>query len=240
MKIIISPAKTMVEGEGEYASLPQCISHADQIRQYVCSLQIPQLMQMWGCSEKIAEANYKRFADMDLHAHLMCAIERYTGMQYQNLDYSSLSDAHQEYIKDHVFIVDAFYGLLKPDDGIVTYRMDFHADLQIEDAVNLYAYWKDVPASLIQDDVLINLASDEYAKAILPYYKGKVINIRFARYKNGKLVSASTLAKKARGRFLRWMAQEGIENTEHLKLFACDGFVFEPAASSDTVFIFVG
>ena len=117
--------------------------------------------------------------------------------------------------------------------------MDFHADLQIEDAVNLYAYWKDVPASLIQDDVLINLASDEYAKAILPYYKGKVINIRFARYKNGKLVSASTLAKKARGRFLRWMAQEGIENTEHLKLFACDGFVFEPAASSETVFTFV-
>ena len=108
MKIIISPAKTMVEGEGEYASLPQCISHADQIRQHVCSLQIPQLMQMWGCSEKIAEVNQKRFANMDLHAHLMCAIERYTGMQYQNLDYSSLSDAHQEYIKDHVFIVDAF------------------------------------------------------------------------------------------------------------------------------------
>ena len=239
MKIIISPAKTMVEGEAEFATLPQCISHADQIRQYVCSLQIPQLMQMWGCSEKIAEVNQKRFANMDLHAHLMCAIERYTGMQYQNLDYSSLSDAHQEYIKDHVFIVDAFYGLLKPDDGIVTYRMDFHEDLQIEDAVNLYAYWKDVPASLIQDDVLINLASDEYAKAILPYYKGKVINIRFARYKNGKLVSASTLAKKARGRFLRWMAQEGIENTEHLKLFACDGFVFEPAASSETVFTFV-
>ena len=239
MKIIISPAKTVKEGQGQYGSLPQLLARTEQIRKEVLKKDLYELMEMWGCSEKIAEVNQKRFAEMNLSENLMCAIERYTGMQYQNLDYSSLSDVQQEYIKDHVFIVDAFYGLLKPDDGIVTYRMDFHADLQIEDAVNLYAYWKDVPASLIQDDVLINLASDEYAKAILPYYKGKVINIRFARYKNGKLVSASTLAKKARGRFLRWMAQEGIENTEHLKLFACDGFVFEPAASSETVFTFV-
>ena len=239
MKIIISPAKTVKEGQGQYGSLPQLLASTEQIRKEVLKKDLYELMEMWGCSEKIAEVNQKRFAEMNLSENLMCAIERYTGMQYQNLDYSSLSDVQQEYIKDHVFIVDAFYGLLKPDDGIVTYRMDFHADLQIEEAANLYAYWKDLPSSLIKDDVLINLASDEYAKAILPYYKGNVINIRFARYKNGKLVSASTLAKKARGRFLRWMAQEGIENTEHLKLFACDGFVFEPAASSETVFTFV-
>ena len=195
MKIIISPAKTVKEGQGQYGSLPQFLIQAEQIRKEVICKDVPALMQMWGCSEKIAEVNQKRFAEMNLSENLMCAIERYTGMQYQSLDYDSLDETQKTYIRKHVLIPDAFYGMLKADDGIVPYRMDFHAQIQINGHKDLYEYWNDLPASLIEDDLLINLASEEYAKAVVPYYHGKTVDIRFMQNKNGKLRSASTLAK---------------------------------------------
>lgn len=239
MKIIISPAKTVKEGQGQYGSLPQLLARTEQIRKEVLKKDLYELMEMWGCSEKIAEVNQKRFAEMNLSENLMCAIERYTGMQYQSLDYASLNETQKAYILKHVWIPDAFYGLLKADDGIVPYRMDFHTQIQINGRKDLYEYWKDLPSSLIEDDLLINLASEEYAKAILPYYKGNVINIRFARYKNGKLVSASTLAKKARGTFLRWMAVNSMESLEQMKDFDLDGFHYEKDVSNESCFVFV-
>ena len=239
MKIIISPAKTVKEGQGQYGSLPQFLIQAEQIRKEVICKDVPALMQMWGCSEKIAEVNQKRFAEMNLSENLMCAIERYTGMQYQSLDYASLNETQKAYILKHVLIPDAFYGLFKADDGIVPYRMDFHAQIQINGCKDLYEYWKDLPSSLIEDDLLINLASEEYAKAILPYYSGSVVSIRFMQNKNGKLRSASTLAKKARGTFLRWMAVNSMESLEQMKDFYLDGFHYEKDVSNESCFVFV-
>lgn len=239
MKIIISPAKTVKEGQGQYGSLPQLLARTEQIRKEVLKKDLNELMEMWGCSEKIAEVNQKRFAEMNLSENLMCAIERYTGMQYQSLDYASLNEIQKAYILKHVWIADAFYGLLKADDGIVPYRMDFHTQIQINGRKDLYEYWKDLPSSLIEDDLLINLASGEYAKAILPYYSGSVVSIRFMQNKNGKLRSASTLAKKARGTFLRWMAVNSMESLEQMKDFDLDGFHYEKDVSNESCFVFV-
>ena len=239
MKIIISPAKTVKEGQGHYGSLPRLLARTEQIRKEVLKKDLYELMEMWGCSEKIAEINQKRFAEMNLSENLMCAIERYTGMQYQSLDYASLNETQKAYILKHVWIPDAFYGLLKADDGIVPYRMDFHTQIQINGRKDLYEYWKDLPSSLIEDDLLINLASEEYAKAILPYYSGSVVSIRFMQNKNGKLRSASTLAKKARCTFLRWMAVNSMESLEQMKDFDLDGFHYEKDVSSETCFVFV-
>lgn len=239
MKIIISPAKTVKEGQGQYGSLPQLLARTEQIRKEVLKKDLYELMEMWGCSEKIAEVNQKRFAEMNLSENLMCAIERYTGMQYQSLDYASLNETQKAYILKHVWIPDAFYGLLKADDGIVPYRMDFHTQIQINGRKDLYEYWKDLPSSLIEDDLLINLASEEYAKAILPYYNGSVVSIRFMQNKNGKLRSASTLAKKARGTFLRWMAVNSMESLEQMKNFDLDGFHYEKDVSNESCFVFV-
>lgn len=239
MKIIISPAKTVKEGQGHYGSLPQLLARTEQIRKEVLKKDLYELMEMWGCSEKIAEVNQKRFAEMNLSENLMCAIERYTGMQYQSLDYASLNETQKAYILKHVLIPDAFYGLLKADDGIVPYRMDFHTQIQINGRKDLYEYWKDLPSSLIEDDLLINLASEEYAKAILPYYSGSVVSIRFMQNKNGKLRSASTLAKKARGTFLRWMAVNSMESLEQMKDFDLDGFHYEKDVSNESCFVFV-
>ena len=239
MKIIISPAKTVKEGQGHYGSLPQLLARTEQVRKEVLKKDLYELMEMWGCSEKIAEVNQQRFAEMNLSENLMCAIERYTGMQYQSLDYASLNETQKAYILKHVLIPDAFYGLLKADDGIVPYRMDFHAQIQINGCKDLYEYWKDLPSSLIEDDLLINLASEEYAKAILPYYSGSVVSIRFMQNKNGKLRSASTLAKKARGTFLRWMAVNSMESLEQMKDFDLDGFHYEKDVSNESCFVFV-
>ena len=106
MKIIISPAKTVKEGHGQYGSLPQCLPLTEVIIQEVTGRNLNELMEMWGCSEKIAEVNQKRFAEMNLFENLMCAIERYTGMQYQSLDYDSLDETQKTYIRKHVLPFD--------------------------------------------------------------------------------------------------------------------------------------
>lgn len=241
MKIIISPAKTVREGTGAYCSLPIETGKTQAIVDCVKHMDMEELMHMWGCSEAIAQMNLKRFETMDLHENLMSAIERYTGMQYKNLDYGSLSEEGKAYLNDHLRILSSFYGLLKPDDGIVTYRMDYNAKIEVNDTGSLYAYWGSIPYDLIDDSVIVNLASDEYAKSVLPYIKEEdtMITIRFLQNRNGKLRSASTLAKQARGKFVRFMAENGIEDVNELKQFNDNGFVFDEELSDESAFIFI-
>lgn len=239
MKILISPAKTVMEGEGPYDTLPSFLSETETILQEMRLKSIAELQEMFACSTKIAAVNQTRYQNMNLHEHLMPAWQRYTGMQYRNLDVSTLSDDAKVYLKQHLRILSAFYGILRPTDGITAYRMDFNTYVKVQGYRNLYEYWKDLPYSTVWNEQLICLASDEYAKLITPYVRnGQMITIRFVQMKNGKTVSASTLAKQARGRFVRFMAENAIEEVEALKEFR-EGFTFAPELSDDNVLTFL-
>ncbi|MGM9940884.1 MAG: peroxide stress protein YaaA [Bulleidia sp.] len=239
MKILISPAKTMHEGTGEYETLPVFLSETQKLLDVMKTKSLSQLQDMFSCSVKIAAVNQTRYQKMNLHENLMPAWQRYTGMQYKNLDVETLSLQAREYLKHNLLILSAFYGILRPTDGIVTYRLDFNTHLEVAGYRNLYDFWKDRAYAQVWNEKLICLASDEYAKMITPYVMpGQMITIRFVQNRNGNLVSASTLAKQARGRFVRYMAEKEITDVQDLKAFH-EGFTFLKKASDEEVYTFV-
>lgn len=240
MKIIISPAKTMQEGHGPYTSLPALLSRTSILLEELKEKSTAQLMHIYGCSEKIAETNASRFARMDLDNGLMKAIERYTGLQYRHIDYKSLDDSAKQYLEEHLRILSAFYGVLSPEDGIVAYRLDFNSKLEIGRRRNLYGFWEDRPALCFKGEVVINLASAEFEKLVVPYLSPKeVITCEFGQIKNGKFKTASTLAKSARGEMVRWMAVNKIEYVEDLKNFKAMHFSYDENLSNAHTFVFV-
>lgn len=240
MKIIISPAKTMQEGHGSYASLPAFLSKTSILLSELKEKSAAQLMHIYGCSEKIAEVNAKRFAKMDLNKNLMKAIERYTGLQYRHIDYKSLDESAKQYLEGHLRILSAFYGVLSPVDGIVTYRLDMNSKLEIGQKRNLYAFWEDRIAGYFKGEVVINLASSEFAKMVIPYLSPKEeITCEFGKVQDGKFKTASTLAKSARGEMVRWMAMHNVENVEDLQKFDAMNLQYDAHLSNAHRFVFV-
>lgn len=240
MKIIISPAKTMQEGSGSYTDLPAYLSRTSVLLAELKEKSTAQLMNIYGCSESIASTNAKRFAKMDLQQELMKAIDRYTGMQYRHIDYKSLDDNAKQYLQTHLRILSAFYGVLQPEDGIVAYRLDFNSKLETGRKKNLYAFWEDHIAHYFKGETIINLASHEFAKLVIPYLSPKeVITCEFGRVQDGRFKTASTLAKSARGEMVRWMAVNRIGKVEELRNFHEMNLVFDESLSNAHTFVFV-
>jgi len=118
-------------------------------------------------------------------------------------------------------ILSAFYGVLKPLDGVTPYRLEMQAKVGIGDAKNLYEYWGDMLYCSVIDNsrIIINLASKEYSKSIEKYLtlRDKYITIVFCELSGDKLVTKGTYAKMARGEMVRFMAENSIENPEDIK-----------------------
>lgn len=235
MKIIISPAKTVLEGNGTYKDLPVFYDEANKIVSLLRKQDLSSLMKIWNCSEKIAAVNQRRLNSFsDSH---MAAIERFTGMQYKNLQYETLKDKEKKYIEDNVCILSAMFGILRPSDGIPEYRLDLRAELKIN-GKDLYGFWQDKPYNNLDDHYIVNLASKEYSDLITPYL-GESDCMTSILFLSEKGKSQSTLAKQARGRFLRWLAVNDVKTIEKMKEFTLDNFMYSQEKSDDTHLVFV-
>jgi len=147
-----------------------------------------------------------------------------------------------EYVKDHLRILSAFYGVLCPTDGVTPYRLEMQAKAKINASKDLYDFWgKDLYDNVIDDSrIIIDLASKEYSKCITKYIKptDKLINITFGEMENGKLVTKGVYAKMARGEMVRFMAINKIEDPEDLKAFNSLGYSYIEDLSSTDSFVF--
>lgn len=268
MKIIISPAKKMNnrEDEMDITGLPCFLSKAEELKRYIQSLDFESAKKLWGCNEKIARLNFERFASMDLERRLTPSLLSYEGIQYQYMAPGVFEKAQWDYVQEHLRILSGFYGILKPLDGVVPYRLEMQAKAEIWPKGNLYGFWGcDLYKELIMDEKrgdgkagdkieIVNLASKEYSKAIEPYLEE---NVRFltcvfgtrtgekpdfmkagVKKKSGIKVKA-TEAKMARGEMVRYMAEHGIENMEDLKKFDRLGFLYSPEDSTENEYVFV-
>lgn len=164
------------------------------------------------------------------------------GIAYQYMA-PSVFEYHQlEYIQHHLRILSAFYGVLKPMDGVTPYRLEMQARVGIGGTKNLYDYWGDTLYLSVIDDsrTIINLASKEYSKSIEKYLTQQdwYITITFCERSGDKLVTKGTYAKMARGEMVRFMAENGIENPEDIKKFDGLGYIFRADLSSDTDYVF--
>lgn len=245
MKIIISPAKKMnIDTDSlPVQSEPVFLRDAEKIKKYMQALSYEEAKRLWACNDKIAELNFARFREMDLKKNLTPAILSYEGIQYQYMAPAVFTEGALSYIQEHLRILSGFYGVLRPLDGIVPYRLEMQAGAKVEGSANLYDFWggKIYGNILDGDGTVINLASKEYSRCIEYYLKPDDIFVTcvFGELKEGKIIQKGTLAKMARGEMVRYMAENNVTDLEGLKEFTGLGYQYQKDISKERDYIFL-
>ena len=247
MKIIISPAKKMNIDDDifEYRGKPVFFEQAEEIMNYMKNLSYDECKTIWKCSDKLAQLNYDRVVNMDLNYRLTPALFSYEGIQYQYMGARVLSRDALEYLQDNLRILSGFYGILKPLDGVVPYRLEMQSKFINYKNKDLYEYWADkIANSLFEEtNLIINLASKEYSKCVEKYLKNspgtKFITCVFGEIKGDKVIERGTLAKMARGEMVRYLAQNKICDLEGLKRFDKLEYKYSQEKSNENTYVFI-
>lgn len=245
MKIIISPAKKMNVDDDSlgFVDMPVFLEESNIIKEWMQSLSFAKAKELWGCNEKLAKQNYERLTNMNLTTQLTPAILAYEGIQYQYMAPSVFEDTMFSYVQHNLRILSGFYGVLKPMDGVVPYRLEMQAKTNIGGVKGLYDFWGRKLYDEVIDDahIIVNLASKEYSKCIEKYLQPKdcYVTCIFGEISNGKVVQKGTYAKMARGEMVRFMAENNISVPEEMKGFDRLGYKYSKEKSTDTEFVFV-
>lgn len=245
MKIIISPAKKMVMSDSmEWREMPVFLSRAEKLKEYIRTLELSEAKALWKCSDRLAELNYGRFQEMDLGRNPSPAILSYEGIQYQYMAPEVMDGESLEYLQEHLRILSGFYGVLKPFDGIVPYRLEMQAKVRVQGCRDLYEYWgKSIYDAIVSegDRTILNLASKEYStcieKALNP--GDRFITVVFGEEKGGKVIQKGTQAKMARGEMVRYLAACGITEPEEMKEFDRLGYRYRKDLSTEERYVYI-
>lgn len=208
------------------------------------------LRELMGISEDLANLNYDRFqafaAEGNPDAEKQAALA-FNGDVYIGLDANTLDKSALEWSQNSIRILSGFYGLLRPLDGMQPYRLEMGIKLKTRRGANLYEFWgnrisKQLNADLAQsggDDVVVNLASNEYFKSVdKKALKARVIMCDFKDVKDGKARTLGFFAKKARGLMARYIIENRIKEAEGLKGFDSEGYTFDAEMSTKDKWVF--
>ena len=246
MRIIISPAKKMQEDRENTLPLsqPAFLREARQVKDYLQALTLEQQTRLWGCNDEIAQLNHERLLAMDRETFRSPALLAYQGIQYQYMAPVVFADEELAYISRHLRILSGFYGLLRPLDGVVPYRLEMQAKAQVAGTKNLYAFWGDklYKALLDESRIVVNLASKEYSKAITPHLtpQDQLITCTFGELAGEKIVQKGVYVKIARGEMVRYLVQAGSDDPEVLQQFhGSGGYQYDAARSTPEEWVFL-
>lgn len=248
LKIIISPAKKMVEITDYVGQLtiPLLIDKSWALVQALRAKKYEELKELLACSEKLAIQNYERYQTMRLEAAMTPALLAYQGLQYQHLAAEALTEDQWVYLQEHLVIISGLYGVLRASDAVVPYRLEMQAKLSVGNTKQLYGYWADqlyrviFPKKAGEQICLVNLASLEYSRAVLPYVSDEVtvIDCVFGEWQKGKVKVKSSQVKAARGEMVRYMAEAKVKDRRGLIDFAV-GFNYQPELSTTEQLVFI-
>ena len=245
MRTIIAPAKQMKSDTDtlECTALPVFLERTEILAEYINSLSATMQKKLWACNDKIAAENHERFVGMDLRRSLTPAILAYNGIQYTYMAPDVLEQQHIDYLQENLRILSGFYGVLKPLDGVVPYRLEMQAKAKVNGCKNLYEFWGDslYREVMPNDGVIINLASKEYSKCVEKYLKpqDRFITIVFGELTHGKVTQKGVYAKMARGEMTRFAAETNAQTPETLKNFASRGYSFDNSRSTENEYVFL-
>ena len=245
MKIILSPTKKMKE-DLEFLSpsaLPESLPRTEKILSFLRGKTPEELQKLWGCNDEIARQNTDRLKDMDLQSRLTPAILAYEGIAFQHMAPAVFTQQELCYVQSHLRILSAFYGVLRPMDGIRSYRLEMQAPAPVDGFRDLYDFWGEDLYRQVRDDsgVILNLASKEYDRCIKKYLQegDRFITCVFGELIGGKLKQKATFAKMARGEMVRFLAETQAEQPEDMQKFDRLGFRFCPDRSCSTEYVFL-
>jgi hypothetical protein len=253
MKILLSPAKSIneaVEIPTIECSVPVFSKEAARLVKQLKKLRVDDLMELMHVSFDIASLNVNRYKNWHLAQQVTEAVKPagflFTGEVYRGLDFNSFSLSEMQQAQQSIRILSGMYGLLRPLDLIYPYRLEMGTRFAIDDKTkNLYQFWgeqlaKQLTKECEPQELIINLASTEYSKAILTkQFKLPVITPVFKEFKNGATKVVMMYAKHARGEMARFLVKNPQLATEELKAYSIGGYSFDEKNSSDSEWVFV-
>ena len=193
-------------------------------------------------SDKLADLNHTRyheFSEEHNKQNSRPAVYAFAGDVYTGLDAYSIPSEKIDFMQDSLRILSGYYGILRPLDLIQPYRLEMGTSLSVGRKKNLYAVWQEKVTAFLnkelkEDELFVNLASQEYFKAIdTSILKAEVISPVFKDFKNGKLKIISFFAKKARGSMARYIIENEVESLEEIKAFDYDGYRYSAEETSN-------
>ncbi|WP_315709248.1 peroxide stress protein YaaA [Brenneria uluponensis] len=252
MLITISPAKTLDYTSAlptERYTQPALLDYSRQLIEYCRQLTPADIASLMGISDKLAGLNAGRFNDWHpdfTPENARQALLAFKGDVYTGMNAESFSDTDFDFAQQHLRILSGLYGVLRPLDLMQPYRLEMGIKLTNRAGNNLYQFWGDIITEKLNqalseqgDNILINLASDEYFKSVKPHkLNARLIKPVFLDEKNGKFKVISFYAKKARGLMSRFIIQNQLSQPEQLKDFNLEGYYFEASASSADELVF--
>ncbi|QOL15988.1 peroxide stress protein YaaA [Dickeya dianthicola] len=252
MLITLSPAKTL-----DYTSplptqrytQPALLAYSQQLIRHCKQLTPANIASLMGISDKLADLNAARFQEWHPEFSLdnaRQALLAFKGDVYTGLAAEDFSEADFDFAQQHLRILSGLYGVLRPLDLMQPYRLEMSIRLKNDAGNDLYQFWGDIITETLNqalkaqnDDILINLASDEYFKSVKPAkLNARLIKPVFLDEKNGKFKVISFYAKKARGLMSRFIIQNRLTTPDQLKDFDSEGYYFDAADSSADELIF--
>jgi cytoplasmic iron level regulating protein YaaA (DUF328/UPF0246 family) len=238
MKIVISPAKSLdFESALPSQKYTQAVflQEAEKLNQLLKKKRPKALSKLMDISLNLGELNWERNQKFQLPFspdNARPAVYAFNGDVYQGLDVYTLEESKIDQLQDRLRILSGLYGLLKPLDLIQAYRLEMGTSLRVGRKKNLYEYWKKKLTDQLNDELqdgelFINLASDEYFKALdQKKLKVPVITPIFKDWKNDKLKVIGFFAKKARGSMVRYIVDTDAQTLEDLKGFDRDEYMY--------------
>lgn len=245
MRIIISPAKAMEIDNDDFIhrTMPVFIKDTEEILEYLQGLSYDELKKLWKTSDNLTQVNFKGLGSMDLYDNLTPALISFQGLQYKYMGPGVFTSDELDYIDEHLRILSGFYGILRPFDGVVPYRLEMGARPFNWKYNNIYEFWGHKIAEQIfsETNTIIDLASKEYSRTISKYLTKdiRMIEIVFGELIDRKIIEKATYAKMARGEMVRFMAENQIESEENLKKFKGLGYKFKEEYSNDRKYVFI-
>ena len=253
MLMVISPAKTLdydTPPTTKRFTQPEHLDHAQQLIDQLRDLSPQQISELMHLSDKLAALNVARYGSWTpdfTPDNAKQALLAFKGDVYTGLNASDFSEQDFDYAQKHLRMLSGLYGILRPLDLMQPYRLEMGTKLANVRGKDLYAFWGERISTWLNDaltaqgdDVLLNLASNEYFGAVKRNaLNARVIDVDFKDMKNGQYKIISFYAKKARGLMTRYVIKERIERPEQLKNFNYDGYRYSPDDSSTDHLVFL-
>lgn len=253
MLFTLSPAKkldydTPVDTTG--ATQPLFVAQAGQLIDVLKTKTSRDIAGLMSLSEPLAELNARRYAEWQpvfTEENSRPAIRAFNGDVYEGLDAASLPAADLAWMQDHLVILSGLYGALRPLDMMRPYRLEMGTRLAVGTARNLYQFWDGAIASYLNErlatqqgePVLVNLASEEYFKAVRrDVLQARVIQCVFEDWKRDTYKIISFHAKRARGLMMRFAAEQRARTPDDLRAFDLEGYAYDDSVSDEDRLVF--
>lgn len=253
MLMVISPAKTLdyeTPPATQRFTQPRYLDHSQVLIEQLRELSPQQIGELMHLSDKLSGLNAARFGSWTpafTPDNAKQALLAFKGDVYTGLNAVDFSEADFDYAQTHLRMLSGLYGLLRPLDLMMPYRLEMGTKLANARGKDLYAFWGTRISEWLNealaeqgDDVLLNLASNEYFSAVKkPALNARIINTEFKDLKNGQHKIISFYAKKARGMMSRFVIKERINTPEQLKQFDDQGYYFSAEQSKPDLLVFL-